>query len=224
MLQSPFELPNEIWMKIMSYLKNEDIFGNFAFVNKHFHDLTMDQSAVKYLHLEDAKSKAKSKVLYKNWMKVIKRSRSIVELKIIDNNKGLDWNKLIIETLCANQHLKSLKIEYDYQGFLRLTPSVAEALRLAKNLQHFQTKYVELCPEILEVFCKLNSLKRLIIPASNGIKITPEFVESFAYSNNPIEYFSGRAFWKFGDENTRTKALNILFEKKQDTLKGWNTG
>ena len=142
------KLPNEIWMKIMSYLKNKDIFGNFAFVNKHFHDLTMDPSAVKYLHLEDVKSKAKSKVLYKNWMKVIKRSKTLVELNIKANYEGgLDWNKLIIETLCANQHLKSLKIEYDYQGFLRLTPSVAEALRLAKNLQHFQTKYVELCPE-----------------------------------------------------------------------------
>ena len=102
---------------------------------------------------------------------------------------------------------------------MRLTPSVAEALRLAKNLQHFQTKYVELCPEILEVFCKLNSLKRLQISASNGTKITPEFVESLAYSNNPIEYFSARAFWKSGDENSRTKALNTLFEKKQDTLK-----
>ena len=47
------KLPNEIWMKIMSYLKNEDIFGNFALVNKHFHGLTTDPSALKYLQLKD---------------------------------------------------------------------------------------------------------------------------------------------------------------------------
>ena len=218
------KLPNEIWMKIMSYLKNKDIFGSFAFVNKHFHNLTMDPSAVKYLHLEDVKGKAKSAVLYKNWMKVIMRSKTLVELKIKANYKdSLDWTSLIIETLYANQHLRSLKIGHGLTGqreIVRLTPRVVEALKLAKNLQHFQIdKDVELCPEILEVFCKLNSLKRLIISGSNGTKISPEFVESLAYSNNPIEYFSARAFWKSGDENTRTKALNTLFEKKQDTLK-----
>ena len=59
-----FELPNEMWMKIMSHLKNKDIFKSFALVNKHFHALTLDPSTVKYLELEDIRrDKTKSNVL-----------------------------------------------------------------------------------------------------------------------------------------------------------------
>ena len=56
------ELPNEMWMKILSYLQFKDVFGNFALVNKHFHALTLHPSAVKYLHLQDSKIKNKKKI------------------------------------------------------------------------------------------------------------------------------------------------------------------
>ena len=214
------KVPNEIWLKIMSYLKNKDIFGNFALVNKHFHDLSLDPSAVKYLYLEDGISKAKSKELYKSWMKVIKRSKTLLKLTIRDNNKGLDWNELIKETLFANQRLTSLKIRGE-SSLLRLTPKVAEALKLTKNLQHFQSKYFELSQEILDVFCHMKSLKRLIIVDSrqNNTQISPDFVERLAYSNNPLEYFYTNTFQNFGDMSTRSKAISILFEKKQQFLK-----
>ena len=75
---TPTKLPNEMWMKIMSYLKNKDIFGSFALVNKHFNVLTLDPCAVKYLNLEDFEDQAKSMAYYQKWMVVIKRDRKSV--------------------------------------------------------------------------------------------------------------------------------------------------
>ena len=135
-------LPNEIWMKIISYMKNKDIFQSFALVNKHLHNLTLDPSVVKYLYLTAIKNKAKSKALFKKWLKVIKHSKKLVELKIKDKYNILDWSHLIRETLGSNQYLKSLTIKFDHSGLLklRINSGFVEALKLANNLQIFQTK------------------------------------------------------------------------------------
>ena len=156
------KVPNEIWMKIMSYLKNKDIFGNFALVNKHFHGLTMDPCAVKYLHLEDLNNKAKSKVLYGKWMKVIKRSKGLLELKISDQNKVLDWNKLIMTALNTNRGLRS-----------------------------FDSNYAILSQDFINEICKLKTLKSIHVGFSGG-SVTPEFVKKLAFSQNPIESFTPR--------------------------------
>ena len=39
------KLPNELWMKILTYLTTHDIFANFSLVNNHFHGLTLNPSA-----------------------------------------------------------------------------------------------------------------------------------------------------------------------------------
>ena len=76
------KLPNEIWLQIMSYLKNEDIFGNLALVSKHFHALTMDSSIVKCLYIKIISNEKNSKAQNRNWVKVVKRSKTLVELNI----------------------------------------------------------------------------------------------------------------------------------------------
>ena len=129
------KLPNEMWMRIMSYLKNEDIFDSFALVNKHFNALTLDPCGVKYLQLKDIKDEAKSIYYYQKWMVVIKHSRTLIELKIKDKYNILDWNDLIKETLRSNPSLKSLKIDYQVAldrllPDLELDPEVIEAIKL----------------------------------------------------------------------------------------------
>ena len=215
------KVPNEIWIKILSYMKNKDIFGSFALVNKHFHNLSLNPSAVKYLHIQDIDRKDKAKTNYKKWLKVVKRSRTMVELKIkAHNDNKLDWHHLILETLKCNQSLKSLILfQPFYERVIQLSPSVVEALKLAKNLQHFQTESVDLSQEMFDALCNMKSLKRLIIGGKRKYEtqITPDFVERLAHSNNPIEYFSADNFIN-QDVKPRTKALNILFEKKKHTL------
>ena len=216
------KLPNEIWMKIMSYLKNEDIFGSFAIVSKHFNAMTLDPCAIKYLHLRDIKDKTKSKELYKNWMEVIKRSRTLVELKIKDKYNSLDWNALIKETLRANPCLKFLKINYQVAldqilPDLELDPGVIEALRQTTKLQHFESKYVALNPDLLETFCKLKTLKRFIVHEPHMSTVPHEFVVNLAHSDNPIEYFS--AWLSKKDYDTMIRAINTLYDKKKYTIK-----
>ena len=139
------KLPNEMWLKIMSYLKNKDIFKSFALVNKHFHALTLDPSTVKYLELEDIRrDKTKSKVLYGKWIEIIKQSRSLVKLKIKDHNECLDWNGLIKETLKSSQHLKHLILDCNdiwYNGKYFMSTYVPESLKLANLWCRFGEKW-----------------------------------------------------------------------------------
>ena len=46
-------LPNEIWLKIINYLKTKDIFRRFALVNKLFNQLTLDTGSIKSKTLEE---------------------------------------------------------------------------------------------------------------------------------------------------------------------------
>ena len=44
-------VPDEIWLKIMSYLGNKTIFSNLSLVNKHFNSLTHDSRVIKSFNL-----------------------------------------------------------------------------------------------------------------------------------------------------------------------------
>ena len=44
-------IPNEIWMKVIGYLKCKDVFHGFGLVCKRFNDLTHDPMAVKSFEL-----------------------------------------------------------------------------------------------------------------------------------------------------------------------------
>ena len=220
------KLPNEIWMKIMSYLKNKDIFGSFALVNRHFHDLTLDPCAVKHLDLKDNKNKAKFKARYKQTLKVVKRSKTLIGLNITNEHYcKADWNELVIETLKNNQSLNSLQLTKKFgSDGMHLSANIANSLRLAKNLQYLKCDGIEFDTYILDAICNLKSLKRVILHQTHqtnvsSTQITPKFVESLAFSNNPVEYLSMYKFWESGNRTERAKALNILFEKKRHTLK-----
>ena len=213
------KLPNELWMKIMSYLKNKDIFRSFALVNKHFHSLTLDPSTVKYLHLRGFKNKAKSKTMYSKWMEVIKRSKNLIELVIEDNYKHLDWNDLIEEVLKTNQCLKSLKITYDTQS--SLSSGVTKSLKFAQRLQSFETHYVTLGKEFLDEICKLESLRRFSVDHSgNPGSMNSKFVECLALSKNPIEVFNTNTdIYPFEGKELFANAIKTLYTEKRNTIK-----
>ena len=219
------ELPNEMWMKILSYLKFQDVIGKFALVNKHFHGLTLDPSAVKYLQLEDSKTKNKKKSMkhYNKWMEIVKRSKTLIQLGIWDYGKFLDWNTLISETLKNNHTIKALDI--GYCGGLKMkplliSPNVTEALKFAKHLQILKTSWVTFTPDFLDEICKLKSLKKFIAFKSNK-SINPEFIERLAFSENPIEEFKILRLSKVpsNHENEILKAINTLYTEKRNTIK-----
>ena len=74
--QSPLmDLPNEIWMTILSFLPTKDILKNFNLTCKHFHSLATNPCAIKSLHLKLQNAKDSSQ--YQEIVKVLKRSKTL---------------------------------------------------------------------------------------------------------------------------------------------------
>ena len=78
-IEMKVEFPNEIWLKIITFLPCKEFFGSFALVNKHFHSLTLDHSALKYLQIGEIKNDLQ----LENLMKVIKYSKKLKEVQLI---------------------------------------------------------------------------------------------------------------------------------------------
>ena len=98
------KLPNELWMKILTYLPTKNIFKNFALVNKHFHGLTLDPSAIKYLQIKDVQCHQVGKM-----EKVLKRCKNLKELSITKNTD--DYNDdFVMKAMEITKNLESVKI------------------------------------------------------------------------------------------------------------------
>ena len=78
------ELPNEIWLKIINYMKTKDLFKNFILVCKQFNTLAMDPKAVKYLSFTNLKTE--NQVKYS--ISLLKRYMSLNGLTLQLENMG----------------------------------------------------------------------------------------------------------------------------------------
>ena len=126
-------LPNELWMKIMTYLKTEDMFGSVALVSKHFNCFTHDSSLIKYLHvrnirlteldyhayfvkdLDPNKMKAAENTKYSKVKRVILQAKQLTELSI-DFCDDIIMDMFVVQALHLNQNLKSLKINTEQKS------------------------------------------------------------------------------------------------------------
>ena len=75
--QSP-QFPDEIWLKIIGFMKTKDVFGGFALTCKQFNTLSKDTRAIKVLNLK----KIKSKEHFEMAMEVAKNSKNLTKFKI----------------------------------------------------------------------------------------------------------------------------------------------
>ena len=99
------QLPDEIWIKILGFMKQKDVFRNFALTCKHFNKLSLDPSIIKSLYLRNIDQIDKDHVV-----KVLKRSRFLKKIEIRHCKSFLE---LLSTALEASQKLKSIIIE-DY--------------------------------------------------------------------------------------------------------------
>ena len=72
------DLPNEIWMKILTYLPTSDILKKFNLTCKRFHSLAINPCAIKSLKLNLWNASDSSQ--YQEIVKVLKRSKTLNEL------------------------------------------------------------------------------------------------------------------------------------------------
>ena len=206
------KLPNELWIKIMNYLSTETLFGNFAFICKRFYTISITPGTIKYLHVEDITDKYR----FENVSKILKRSTTLVELKIRDCDDFLD--DIIYDALESTKKLKSLivktepcmskSLEYN------LMKNITESWKELENLE-FEDQRMD--PEGVILMGKMKNLKKLYILHNYDEIMTPQVIQTLADSTNQLEDFG---FYDQSDINSEFKlALNNLFFKKSQTLK-----
>ena len=166
------ELPNEIWLKIMSYLKTKDLLKNFNLVCKHFKNLTLDSSAMKYL---DVVKDLNDKEDYQNVVKVIKRSTCLKSIGIHQNYKYVTL--LISHALKSNPNLKSIKLgrpESDKYSKVSLSKTILNGIANS-SVEKLEFKYINFGPDISSSIGKMKTLKCLnIISSDINFQLNPK--------------------------------------------------
>ena len=109
------DLPNEIWLKIMSYLSTFDLLRNVAQVSKKFNQLSKDPYLIRKIQL-NFESLAKDQVVEysRSIGKVLTRSRNLTffsfEFPKHNYGKMFVWALLHLNRYCPK--LKRIKLEY----------------------------------------------------------------------------------------------------------------
>ena len=166
-IEQKVEVPNELWMKIMNFLPTKDIFTSFALVNKHFHDLTMSPSSIKYLQIKDIENDFD----FDKVIEVVNRSKGLKELSILECPEY--WYRFVFRAMQASIRLNSLKISMIPNELQQRNASIVALLGpLAFGLT-VPTNDLQLTfgPELIEKITQSSQLKILEL---NGLILTPE--------------------------------------------------
>ena len=183
------ELPNEIWLKIMSYLKTKDLLKNFNLVCKHFKSLTLDSSAMKYL---DVVKDLYAKEDYQNVVKVIKRSKCLKSIGIYENHKYLTL--LISHALKSNPNLKSIKLvklAWNWNNFrsqnVTLSPTILNGIANS-SVEKLELQHIKICPDLASSIGKMKSLKSLSVTSNNYFELNPtKLITELATNSKKLE-------------------------------------
>ena len=148
-------LPDEIWIKILNFLSCKDIFLNLALVSKHFYNLTLDSRAVKTIHLKEIKTAEK----YENAMEVLKRSKNLYEVYILNSLKYC--NNFIVQTFKSSPNLKSLAISRQSNNWFKLSKTAIESFGKNLELLKLEGVYIEEAGEMMTKVFSQKNLKDL---------------------------------------------------------------
>ena len=208
------QLPDEVWLKIMSYLTSKDIFANFALVCKHFKNLSLDSKAIKCLDLFGITNAKK----YKSVMKVLERSNNLYGLKIGSSMNY--YNRLLESCLHFNPSLKSLtllrqcKPNAKIQKYSELSPEVVSAF--GSDLEHLELDCVTMTDELSKAISVQKKLKTLKFYPS-----TRQSNQLVTIAKNCIE-LENVTFYSIGFSNEYkdvVPAYDTFFEERSSTLK-----
>ena len=100
------QFPNEIWLKVIGYMKIRDVFGSFALSCKHFNNLTKDLRAIKLKRIETWED-------FRKVLEIAKRLKNLLEFKIdefYDNHVNRVAVDYLMNFYFTNPKLKVMKI------------------------------------------------------------------------------------------------------------------
>ena len=217
-------LPEEVWLKIMNYLKTKDMFLNFGLVSKFFNGLTLDSRAVKYLELANISYEKK----FNQVLELIKRSNHIkvLQIKSIVSSEfdphEIYWNRLMCQAL-KSSNLKSIKILLQrgpWSNERLAFKDAQEIVRYGKYLEKLEiNKYIFLDDGQLDEISKITTLKSLKIGC-----LSIKSLVDIAQNCKQLEKIS--IFKNINDRGSRKilhkrlrEAFDTFFKERSDTLK-----
>ena len=216
------DLPNEIWTKIIKYLRSKDVYGSLTLVNKRFQNLALNSDVLRRIKINYYCMDEKA-------MNILKKSKAPIELvcdrpnvkamSITQNLKSLIFRNTTWSTCYTNWGTECEKGEQLYmEDFETFKHSKLEHLKLEGH-------YVS--PEVMIEISKIKTLKTFQISNARDVVITPEVVNALAQNENQLEIiefddFDDEDFWVDIEEEQNDeliKALNNLLNRKSKTLK-----
>ena len=207
------ELPNEIWMKILSYLPTCDILKNFNLTCKRFHSLAINPGAIKFLRVKNITDTGE----YQEVVKVLKRSKTLKKLSIKHCTSHM--NHILAHALKSN-HLKTLKI-YGSDGYL--SKKTAEYLKNS-NVEILRLKNVSLKEDAIHQIGAMKTLKTIGITTSMNsphMKIS-ELLKNFVNTNTRLETLDLRSSRLMKNPIKISASTLKNFLEKTETLKKLN--
>ena len=136
------DLPNETWMKILSYLPTYDILKNFNLTCKHFHSLAINPSAIKFIQLN--LQKIEESTQYQEFVKLLKRSKAL--------------NKLIINGHGRMNHVLSHAFKSKRLKILEV--STFDGTLSKKNLEHLKNSRIAVL-KLDEIILKDDAMQQI---------------------------------------------------------------
>ena len=231
------ELPNEIWIQIMTNLPSKDVYGSLALLNKRFNGLCLESGVTKSIRIWH-----NLELDLKNYLTVLGDSRAPIEII----NEEYDENA-IVEAILLTKKLKTLKLSnnwfdtYDtyedgvhtvYRG-KELSMNFIEVLKQSNSqLEHLELKGIYVRPEVMIEISKIESLKTFKISDARRVVLTPEVINALADNDNQLEavefddiieeyYDPTYGYFSLEEEFIKETniALNNFMLKKFNTLK-----
>ena len=154
-------VPDEIWLKILNFMRSQTIFANFALVCKKFYELTLDSGAVKHIKFFNIKTQER----YEKAVKVLNRSRNLSRVQI--EYSSIFGNDLIAEVFKSNPKLKSLIVETESVGEDWFKLSNSDRKIFGKELETLMLRSIKLGEnqdETINEILSQKNLKTLLIP------------------------------------------------------------
>ena len=172
------KVPNEIWMKIIGYLKTKDVFLGFGQVSKRFNDLTHDPTAIKSFEFVNEDYEDTQEAL-----KILRRLKSLKRIVL----KSPD-DLLIEDAVFSNPQLKSVMLTgiINEDSFSKIVESLTKAKGIKRlEILNSYYGYEAFDTKLLMKIADIKNLKTLGLNLSKGIDA--DFIKKISLKCSNLE-------------------------------------
>ena len=221
-------LPNELWIKILSYMETKDVFGCFAQINKRFNQLVKDPSALKSLQVKDILDSES----FKSLAKVMQHYKNLQDIKIVftklKDREFYDpsyWREESERSNLRRRYLKSimqqaLKLPKLISLRMQSEDSLSEnttqfLLSHGKNLEQLELRNLHFEKADNKILANFTKLKSLVMKHGHDSSKEDD-LKSIADSCQCLERINFSSLVYVG---SRDKGLHYFFQERRQTLK-----